>query len=160
MPSDLLKLTALDADDLEVISAHLQDAVLLVGDMKFLPGESRFAAVVNRFDWQGADAGDRAKLYQRRRSGLRFDRVNSVKARNIRQDAGDAVLELLAVRFEAADGPAGRVTLVFAGGGAIRLDVECIEAALGDLGPAWRTENRPAHRLDDEPAAPARNRGD
>ncbi len=152
MSSDLLKLTALDAEDLEVISAHLQDAVLLVGDMKFLPGESRFAAVVNRFDWQGADAGDREKVYQRRRSGLRFDRVNSVKAQNIRQDASDAVLELLAIKFEATDEPAGHITLVFAGGGAIRLDVECIEAALGDLGPAWQTENRPAHMLDDEPA--------
>lgn len=151
MSSDLLKLTALDAEDLSILSAHLQDAVLLIGGMKYLPGEKRFAAVVNRFNWQGA-ANSKGKTYERRRAGLRFDRVLSVKAQNIRQGTDDAVLELLAIEFEPTDEPAGHITLVFAGGGAIRLEVECVEAAAADLGPAWETASRPEHALDDEPA--------
>lgn len=148
MTSDLLKLTALDAQDLEVISSHLQDAVLLVGDMRYLAGEKRFAAVLNRFDWQGAvnGAGD----YARRRTGLHFDRVLSARTHNIRKDAEDAVLSLLAIEFTPTDEPSGDITLVFSGGGAIRLEVECIEAAMADLGPAWPTRSRPSHDLDDE----------
>jgi len=148
MASDLLKLTALDAQDLEVISSHLQDAVLLVGDMRYLAGENRFAAVLNRFDWEGVvnGAGD----YGRRRTGLHFDRVISAKTSNIRQGAGDAVLSLLAIKFEPTDEPSGYITLVFSGGGAIRLEVECIEAAMADLGPAWPTPSRPRHDLGGE----------
>ena len=51
---NLLKLAALDEDDLSVISAHLQDAVVRIGDIRYLPGEQRFVLVANRFDWQGA----------------------------------------------------------------------------------------------------------
>lgn len=149
MSSDLLKLTALDAEDLSVLSAHLQDAVMLVGGMKFLPGENRFAAVLNRFDWHGAEKGAKGKPYERRRAGLRFDRVLSVKAQKIRQGKDDAVLELLAIEFTPTDEPAGHVTLVFSGGGAIRLEVECLEAALADLGPIWEATSRPEHALDD-----------
>jgi hypothetical protein len=61
------------------------------------------------------------------------------------------VLELLALSFETAEAPSGGVTLHFAGGGAIRLDVECIEGELKDLGPVWRAASRPSHP-DDDPA--------
>ena len=72
-----LKLIALDADDLAIISAHLQDAVLKMGDVAFLPREKRFAAVVNRFDWMHAieNGGAKGKRYARRRAALRFERV-------------------------------------------------------------------------------------
>ena len=60
-----------------------------------------------------------------------------------------AVAELLAVRFEPGDPPQGQVTLEFAGGGAIRLNVECIEAELRDLGPVWQARSKPKHP--DEP---------
>ncbi len=55
------------------------------------------------------------------------------------------MLSLLAVGFEAGATPAGHVLLHFAGGGAIRLDVECIEGELRDLGPTWQTRHRPDH---------------
>ena len=152
MASDLLKLTALDADDLRVISAHLQDAVMRVGDMRYLPVENRFAVVLNRFDWESAEnaASGAGHGFTRRRTGLRFDRVSAVKASNIRQGAPDAVLSLLAIEFEPADEPSGFITLVFSGGGAIRLDAECIEAAMTDLGPVWETSGRPDHQAADE----------
>ncbi len=134
----LLKLAALDADDLAVISAQMQDAVLRVGDITHLKARRQFALLANRFAWE---SGER----QRRRTGLHFDRVASVKVQNIRQDDADAIIALLAITFEQSAPPSGAITLAFAGGGTIRLEVECIEASLKDLGPAWATANQPSH---------------
>ncbi len=145
---DRLKLLAFDADDLAVMSAHLQDAVVKLADMTFLPREGRFALVVNRFDWEGAAAGEN----RRRRTGLHFDRVRGARRLRIEAADADAVLNLLAVTFEETDAPAGVVTLVFSGDRAVRLDVECLEAAMSDLGPMWSTEHRPDHPLDKDPA--------
>ena len=153
-----LKLVALDAEDLEVISAHLQDAVMRVGDMTYLPREQRFALLLNRFNWEQAleqTDGHRHLSFERRRTGLHFDRVRKVKTRGLDPRKRDAVLELLAIRFDENDPPAGHVELVFAGDATIRLDVECIEAAMRDLGGAWETQARPAHALDEEKPAEA-----
>ncbi len=142
-----LKLAAFDEEDLAVLSAHVQDAVLKVGDMVYLPQERRFAVAMNRFIWEKAADGKR-KAFERRRSVLSFDRVGAVRSSRIDRDRADAVLELLAVSFETADTPAGKVTLVFAGGGAVQLDVEVIEARLADLGAAWATSAKPEHGLE------------
>lgn len=142
--ADTLKLVALDAEDLAVVSAHLQDAVVKVADMAWIARDQRFALVCNRFDWEGAARG----LKRRRRCGLHFDRVLRVRQTKVRADAGDAVLNLLAVTFEATDEPSGVVTLVFSGGAAIRLEVECLECQLRDLGPVWETASAPAHDTD------------
>ena len=110
---DLLKLIALDKDDVEVISTHLQDAVLKVGDIVWRPCERRLVVGLNRFDWEAAV--DAAPSFRRRRTALRFDRVLAVKCRNISRDDPDTVLNLLAVEFAAADPPSGFLTLVFSG---------------------------------------------
>jgi len=141
MAATPLKLLAFDADDLAVVSAHLQDAVLKASDLAFLAKEKRFAFVCNRFDWTAA-AEDGAR--QRRRTGMRFERVAAVKAKDVPQGA-ETVLELLALHFEPGEAPAGTIELVFAGGAGIRLAVECIEAAMDDLGPMWAAESRPQH---------------
>ena len=143
----LLKLVALDRDDLNVISAQLQDAVMRVADIAFLSRERRLALVMNRFDWPAAAAseGQRRPNNERRRSALRFEHVQSVKRQNITQTAPDAVLSLLAINFEESQAPSGFVTLVFAGGGALRLAVDCIEAELRDLGGVWAASGRPDH---------------
>lgn len=140
-----LKLLALDSEDLEVISAHVQDAVIRVGDMGYARQDRRFALLMNRFDWE-ADAG-RAKGL-RKRAALHFDGVQSVATAGIDTNAHDGVLELLAINFETVDGPAGIVELNFAGGGTVRLGVECLEARLSDLGAAWAAAAKPAHALD------------
>lgn len=143
---DLLKLTALDADDLAVLSAHLQDAVLLVGDIRYLAGEQRFVMVANRFDWDGK-AGKGPAM--RRRCGVHFNRVLSVRSQKIKQGASEAVLSLLSIAFaEGEEAPAGIIELTFSGGGSIRLEVECIEASIEDLGPMWETESVPDHGED------------
>jgi hypothetical protein len=149
-----LKLIALDAEDLAVISAHLQDAVMKVGDLAFLPREKRFAAVANRFDWVDAIDNDATgkKRYARRRAALRFERVLGARVHGIDLKSKGAVASLLAIRFEPGDPPQGQVILEFADGGAIRLNVECIEAELRDLGPAWEAKSKPQHPDDDAPA--------
>jgi hypothetical protein len=120
--------------------------VLKVGDLVYLPKERRFALGMNRFIWEKAADGSR-RDYERRRAALTFDRVLSVKTSNIRRDRPDAVLDLLAVSFDATDAPAGVITIIFAGGGAVRLEVEVIETRLADLGAAWATRARPSHDL-------------
>lgn len=154
-----LKLFALDAEDLEIVSAHVQDAVGRVGDMAFLPAQKRFALILNRFDWTSAGEGSRsgAAEYERRRTALHFERVTAAKTKDLPRHDADSVVNLLAVRFEpAADpnrAPAGTIELDFSGDATIRLDVECIEAQLSDLGPAWATHNRPEHPMSDDAMA-------
>ena len=135
-----LRLLAFDAEDLAIVSAHLQDAVLKASDMAFLARERRFVLVCNRFDWTAVDAG----ACQRRRTGLRFERVSAVKARGVPQ-GGDTPLELLAIRFDPDEEPAGTIELVFAGGAGLRLTVECVEAALDDLSSGWQASRVPGH---------------
>jgi hypothetical protein len=137
-----LKLLALDSEDLDVISATTQDAVVRVGDMGFAKADSRFALLMNRFAWE-----EGGKTRQRKRAALHFDRVSDVKVAGINTEAVDGVLELLAIRFApaAAEAPEGIVELAFAGGGTIRLTVECLEARLQDLGAAWAAKATPAH---------------
>jgi hypothetical protein len=157
MRSDMperLKLLALDEDDLKVLSAHLQDAVLRIADMVYLPAEKRFAAVLNRFDWlAAADANDEASNLRRCRCALRFERVKRAQVQKIRPGETWAVAELLAVTYEKADPPGGYITMYFAGGAAVRLEVECIEAELRDLGLAWPTSKMPRHAIA-EPSCP------
>ena len=142
----VLKLLALDAEDLQVISAHVQDAVLRVGDIDWRAAEKRVVIAMNRFVWEAPK-----RLFgrhdERRRAALHFDRVLAVKTAGIDRGQPAEVLSLLAIRFEATDAPAGYVDLVFSGGATMRLDVECIEAQLSDLGGAWEATSRPAHRV-------------
>lgn len=153
-----LKLIAFDQDDLNVVSAHIQDAVVRVGDMAFLPREKRFAGVFNRFDWvrllsgKAKAAGQTEPENVRVRTALRFERVLAVRSTGIDRHRPDDVLALLAVAFEpkGPDDPAGTVTLTFAGQAALKLEVECLEAELKDLGAAWAARARPDHPLEDD----------
>jgi len=141
---DLLKLVALDQEDLSVISAHLQDAIVRVGDLAYLPAEHRFALVARRFDWEaGADEQPRRRL-----TGLHFERVTGVRVRGIDRGKPDDVLNLLAIAFDSGDAPSGTATLIFAEGAAIQVELECIEMQMKDLGPVWEAEGRPTHDLD------------
>jgi hypothetical protein len=140
---DALKLAALDEEDLKVLAAHLQDAVLTVGDVDWRPRERRLLVTLNRFVWETAD-GSKGP-YERRRSVLHLARVGAVRSSRIRRDSREAVLSLLTLRFEAGDAPAGTLYLEFSGGGSIAAEVECIEASLTDLGAAWSTASRPVH---------------
>ena len=137
-----LKLAAADAEDLQILSARLQDAVGQLKNFTWLPKKRRFAALLNRLQWE--DGGK-----TRVRAGLHFDGVLKVQSSNVKLGAGDAVVSLLAVRFEPAGGedPGGIVEIVLAGGGAIRLTVECIDAELADMTQSWAARGRPDHEV-------------
>jgi hypothetical protein len=149
MPDDdRLRLIALDTEDLAVLSAHVQDAVLKLEDISWLPGENRFVMAMNRFAWeQATDRSSRRNEHQRRRSALYLARAQTVKSQGIDRTAPGSVLNVLAVRFEPRDEPSGDVVFDFAGGATIRVAVECLEAQLTDLGPAWSTPHKPRHIL-------------
>jgi Protein of unknown function (DUF2948) len=136
-----LRLLAEDEDDLAVISAALQDAVAKVGDIEWDAKGRRFTLGLNRYLWEtpGGLLGNRI------RAGLQFGSVLSVKSRNLRREASDAVVELLAVSFEPGEAPGGAIRLAFAGGGDLELTVECVDAALADISAPWPTPSTPAH---------------
>ncbi|NDV86152.1 DUF2948 family protein [Aurantimonas aggregata] len=151
---DQLRLLAVDADDLAIVSAHCQDAVVKLKDCHFRSQAGQFVMEMNRFVWESAKDRGRFRLfgkgsYERRRSVLHFDRVRSVKRLGVDMGAAEQVLVLLAIRFTETTSPSGTVELVFAGGSAIRLEVEVIEAQLADIGGAWSTDARPDHDRSD-----------
>jgi len=134
--SPQLKLIALDADDLAVISTHVQDARVQPSDIIWRQGEKRLVVGMSRLDWEQTLAGEAEP--HRLVSALRFDRVLACKSRNIDLATPEAVLDLVGIEFHPRDGrdeePGGSALLLFAQGGAIRLDVECLECELTDLG--------------------------
>ena len=145
--TDELKLVALDKEDIAVVSAHVQDAMVRVADIFWQPQDHRFVLALNRFDWMTAVNAkpESYRDYRRCRTALRFERVNACKCRNLNQTNKDARLNLLAVEFAESDAPAGVVTLTFSGGSAIRLEVECLEAELADLGEVSAAALCPEH---------------
>ena len=135
-----LRLLAQDADDLAVVSAALQDAVAKIGDIAFEPKARRLTVAFNRFRWEG---GGRAR--ERVRAGLQLGGVLGVQSRKLRRDAKNAVVELLALTFEPGEAPGGAVVFTFAGGGDLRVQVECLEAVLADVSSPWPTPRAPTH---------------
>ena len=143
---DRLKLMALDAEDLAVISAQVQDAVTKPDAFDFRPRDKRFTLVINRFAWDAAGKKARSgNVFERRQTVLSFARVLNVRSTGIRRGDEGQVLSLLAIRFAETDNPAGTIELVFADGPLIHLDVECVEAQLEDMGAAWETRFKPRH---------------
>jgi hypothetical protein len=135
----VLKLAAKDTEDLKVISAHMQDALVRLADIRYLAKSRQFAFVANRFAWEEQPKSER------RRSGLHFEHVLSVKQHGIVTRAKDAVLSLLAITFEPAPEPSGTVVLTFSANCTIKLNVEYLDLHLKDLGGAWATDLTPHH---------------
>ena len=143
-----MKLAAADSEDLQILSARLQDATAKLGDIAWLPKQRRFAALFNRYRWEDAKRGPTSRDKGTRvRAGLHFDSVLSVQSQNIKQGAPDAVISLLAIKFipNSGEGPGGIIDLLLAGGGAFRLTVEAIDAELSDLTGPWEAMGRPDH---------------
>lgn len=161
-----MKIRAREAADVVIISAYLQDALVNVREMKFLPDERRFVFIANRFRWElgakphGRPLADRADArqvdaafigddadhvhYERIHCGVCFERVRSVKAKGLKGEFRPRFLELLAVQTEP-----GAILLCFAGASIVRLGVEAIRCYIEDLGEAWPTVWRPAHPVDE-----------
>ncbi|MCW2314951.1 hypothetical protein M2322_000471 [Rhodoblastus acidophilus] len=134
-----LRLMAMDEDDLAILSAHVQDAVLHVRDMLFQPRERRFILALHRYDWI------RTNAHLRVQAGLHFEHVRKAALHGFSQDRPDDILNLLSIVFAPGDAPSGEIVLTFSGGCAIKLEVECIEGRLADLGPRWPCKHAPEH---------------
>ncbi|HYG89118.1 MAG TPA: DUF2948 family protein [Azospirillum sp.] len=149
-----IRMRAEDQEDLKVVSTCLQDAIVPIGDMCYLPDEKRFVAVVSRFRWEACGRphqglgptaeDDELYPYERVQCGVRFEGVTGVKTRGLDLKDRKQFLELLSV--EAVE---GGVTLHFAGGGCIRLDGGAWHCLIEDLGEPWPTACKPCHPIDE-----------
>lgn len=141
-----LSLMAKDAEDVKVLSAYLQDAILILGETKHIPSEKKFLLVLNRFRWEAQnEQGDfPAGIHERVHSGLCIDHVEKIASKNIDLKKTDAFLSLLAVHWED-----GHIDMVFAGGGIIRLTVHTLGLYLKDLDQSWPTQWCPRHDAKD-----------
>jgi hypothetical protein len=152
-----LSLRVADADDLAVLASVLQDAVIAIGDMRYIASDKLFVMLASRFRWEavfdseaegdiGAAAEDDAApaAFERIHCGVAFEGVEAVKVRGIDMKDRSQFLDLLTLRAED-----GALILTFAGGGAIRLDVPRIRCHMRDMGEPWPTANRPEHELGD-----------
>jgi len=140
-----LKLLALDREGLEVVSAHVQNTCVKRSDMTWLPSQNRFVLAGMRYDWVGAKTGPAERVL----SVLRFDRVLKVSHLGMSDKSEDSVLNLLAMTFVKTDPPAGMIILAFADGTLVRLDVECVEVELCDMGRRHPATACPGHALTD-----------
>jgi hypothetical protein len=141
MVSKPLKLYARDGDDMEVLSACLQDSVAQLGDMTFRQEERRFVMLVNRYCWE-------QEVPMRVRAAVQISGVETVQQRQLNLARGDGIVSVLAAQFELTQSPSGVIQLVFSGGGEIRLEVEACEAILEDVTAPWAARSRPDHVID------------
>lgn len=143
-----LKLRAVDPDDLAVVSAMLQDALVSMSDMQYRAGERRFVLVANRFRWENCDENGACDQFERVHCAVAFEGVDKVEQQGLERCCLDGIGELLTI--EVAD---GAVLLVFAGGGRVRLGISRLDCHLRDVGEPWPTQWRPRHP-DDAGRAP------
>lgn len=141
-PMEPLRLLAEDAEDLQIISAALQDAILRPIDIVWEKSARRVTIALSRFCWECG--GTRVM------SAMQFGDVQAVKSRRLPRNPEQA-LELLALDFQPEEAPGGRVILMFAGGGDLRIDVECLDAVVTDLSERWPARVAPTH-LETEPS--------
>lgn len=137
----MLRLVAVDEGDMSIISAHMQDAVMRREDLSFDAKRRRFGLVANRFIWNALPEQKRCRV------GLHFDDVASVKVQGLDLASRETVLSLLAINCEKVVGLSAYVTLAFSGNFSIRLEVDCINAALDDLSTPWTTTKIPEHTI-------------
>lgn len=152
-----LKLRATDEEDLTVVAACLQDALVPIGDMTYMPEDHRFILVANRFRWEtgappvdapgpAGGAGDApydsgsAPRFERVNCGIWFDGVRAVRTRGVNLRDRALILDLLTVRLDGE-----RLLLMFAGGAMIMLEVDGLRCFMEDIGEPWPTQWRPDH---------------
>ena len=163
-----LKLRAADGDDLAIVGAYLQDALVPVADMCFLSDENRFVLVANRFRWEKLEvrdgdasqerasakpAGEPGETYERVHCGITFEHVKRVKSLGFAPGAAadrGRLLEVLTIVVEDNDA-ANEITMVFSGNTAIKLEVDAVEVFVQDLGEPWPTMWRPHHPVEEGP---------
>ena len=140
-----LKLKAEDAEDLQVVSALVQDAVFPVTEIAWHPARRRFALLLNRFRWEDRDRAEKAgRPVERVQSVLSFEDALKVQSSGVDRGDADMVLSILSLRFTPGEDGMGRVEITLAGDGAIALEVEAVNAALQDVTRPYVAPSRKA----------------
>ena len=143
---DNLKLIGKNQEDLKVISAYLQDSVVIVRDVVFLKKNRTFIMIVNRFMWEDIEKGV-FRQNKRIRCAVKFEEVINVKSRNINQKNDSKSLECLAIRSNIVIDENYEINIYFSGDGIITLNSEFIEVVLHDLGKTWNVKHVPKHKI-------------
>jgi hypothetical protein len=150
-----IRLAAQTDEDLQVISALLQDAVGSAADVSWMPKRRRLAILLNRFRWEDVEDAKRAgRTAERVRSALLIDSALAVRALGLDPSDKDQIFAILQATFEAGEDGAGRINLTLAGDGEISADVECLDLSLIDLTKPWTAQSglTPDHKLEDTPS--------
>jgi hypothetical protein len=156
-PDESLKLRAEDADDLAVISAVVQDALVSVKDLTYDRAARSFMVVANRFRWENqADRANATAAFERTLCAVTFSEVDRVSYRGFRRSDDDRILSLLAIRPGAKPGDKqgdaiATIDLEFSGGATLRLGISAIRVRAGDVGEPWPTAWQPDHEAGDGP---------
>ena len=141
-----LKLLGKNQEDLKIISAYLQDSILIIRDMVFLKQNRTFIMVVNRFMWEDVEKG-LFRQNKRIRCALKFEEVINVKSKNMKQKSKNKPLECLAVKCSSIFNETYKIKIFFAGGSIITIISEVIEVTLHDLGKPWNVKHIPIHKI-------------
>tara|TARA_B100000029_G_C17210284_1_gene827778 strand:+ start:63 stop:512 length:450 start_codon:yes stop_codon:yes gene_type:complete len=141
-----LKLIGKNEEDLKVISAYLQDSVVLVKDIVFLKKNRTFIMVLNRFMWEDVEKGF-FRQNKRIRCAVRFEEVLEVKSKKINQKNTERPLEHLATKSSLDSNNLYRTKIFFSGGSIITIVSEAIDVVMSDLGKPWSVKHFPIHKI-------------
>ena len=140
-----LKLIARTEEDLKVVSAHLQDAIVNTANIANLKKNKIFLMQLNRFMWEDVEKGVFRKN-KRIRTVIKFENVIKVISKNINQSKKDKFLDFLTIETIKMPDNNYEMKIVFAGDLAIKVISEVIEVTLDDQGSAWNSKNMPKHK--------------
>ena len=141
-----LKLLGKNQEDLKIISAYLQDSILIIKDMIFLKQNRTFIMMVNRFMWEDVEKGI-FRQNKRIRCAIKFEEVIKVESKNINQKNKNKPLECLAIKFSPIFEDTYKINIFFAGNSIITVISEVIEVTLHDLGKPWKVKHIPIHKI-------------
>jgi hypothetical protein len=139
-----LKLLATSDDDLRVIAAHLQDAIVSIKDIASLKKNRIFLIQLNRFMWEDVEKGVFRKN-KRIRTILKFDNVTSVLAKNININDNKIFLDFLTIESNLLPDKSYEIKLIFSKDSVIKIKAEVIDVTLDDQGLPWETQTQPKH---------------
>ena len=150
-PCRPLRLLAQDEDDLQIISAALQDAIAHVGDIRYEPSARTLTVMFNRYRWEAPEGSCGERVV----AAMQLGDVLRVRHRGLASEDKGALVSCLALDFEAGEPPGGCVMLRFSHGGDLAVEVECIDAVLADVSEAWPAARAPDHAVVQAPDAGA-----
>ncbi len=143
---NILKLIGKNEEDLKIISAYLQDSIVLARDILYLEKNRTFIMILNRFMWEDAEKGV-FRENKRIRSAIKFEEVVNVKSKKINQNNNKKTLEFLALESNLDSGNFYKIKIFFSGGGIITVTTEIIEVLMNDLGKPWNVKHFPTHKF-------------